>query len=329
MDKVRVAVIGCGGISRSHAAGYQWLAEQAQVCYCVDPNEANARERAEQLGAEPVASYEGILDQVDAVDICTPHHLHYPAARDALQAGCHVMVEKPMACERSECEELMHLAAKAERHLMVAYVLRYMPAMQKLKAVLSAGTYGDIIQIASSVEANVTEQALPWAAKKSQLGGGVMFSHGCHTIDLMLWLAGPAQRVAMLGNNVNAEWMEGEGTAQMIIEFANGALGHHTSSWAMPHKQAIPWMRVWCRNGFLQLEGWANLVATVGGQTETLYEAKKDDPPAMSLQIEHYVECCRTGAKPLTDAQVGLDSLDLIWAAYQSRETGQFGLLRG
>ncbi|NUQ00796.1 MAG: Gfo/Idh/MocA family oxidoreductase [Armatimonadetes bacterium] len=323
MSKTRIALIGCGGISRSHAAGYQRLSDRVEVAYCVDPFEKNAQERAEQLGAKPVASYEGILGEVDGVDICTPHHLHYQAAKDALAADCDVLVEKPMANRREECVELVELAAARDRRLMVAYVLRYMPAMAKLKEVLEAGTYGDLIQVASSVEARVTGEHLPWAAKKDQLGGGVLFSHGCHTLDLMVWFAGRPRRVAMLGNNVNAEWMEGEGTAQVIMEFGSGALGHHTSSWALAHKNAIPSMRVWCRDGFLELRG-NNLVALRGTETETLYESPQGDVPAMSRQIEHYIETIRTRACPLTDGATALASLDVIWAAYESRETSQF-----
>ncbi len=322
MPKTRVALIGCGGISRSHTAGYLALADRVEVKYCCDPFEANANERAEQLGATPVAQYEGILSEVDAVDICTPHHLHHPQAKAALEAGCHVLVEKPMANLRHECEELADLAEAKGRRLMVAYVLRYMPALERLKEVVAAGTYGDLIQIASSVEALVSGDRLPWAAKKDQLGGGVMFSHGCHTIDVMIDVAGPVNRVAMLGNNVNAEWMEGEGTAQMILEFASGALGHHTSSWAMVHKHAIPSVRAWLRDGFLELAG-QNLVAYVGSESKVLYEHQADTPPAMSRQIEHYVDCCQNDRQPRTDARSAIESLKVIWAAYKSRETGR------
>lgn len=321
MSKVRVALIGCGGIARSHAVGYQRIADRVDVAFCCDPNLDNAKEKAAQLGGEPVDDYEQILDQVDAVDICTPHHLHYPQANDALVAGCDVLVEKPMANLQAECEVLADLADEHDRRLMVGYVLRYMPAMQKLKSVIEAGTYGEIIQLASSVEARVTGEQLPWAAKKDQLGGGVLFSHGCHTVDLMVWLAGPAARVAMLGNNINAEWMEGEGTAQVIIEFESGALGHHTSSWALVHKHPIPSLRVWCRDGFLELAGRA-LHAYVGGEQTVLHEPAADEVAAMSLQIEHFVDSVATRAQPLTNGRTAITSLQVIWAAYASRETG-------
>ncbi len=322
MDKLRVMLIGCGGISRSHAVAYQALADTVDVVYCVDPVTTNAEERAAALGAKPVAHYEGLLDQVDAIDICTPHHLHYPAARAGLEAGCHVLVEKPLANELPQCEELVALAEARQRHLMCGYVLRYMPAMQLLKAKVSSGAYGDLIQIATSVEAKLSAQSLPWAASREKLGGGVLFSHGCHTIDVMCDVAGPPRRVAMFGHNVNAEWMEGEGTAQVIIEFASGALGHHTSSWAIAHARRIPTLRAWCRDGFLEVAG-NNLVAQVGQQTETLCAPPADHPAAMTLQIQHYTECCRTGAKPLTDGRSALTSLRLIWGAYRSREMGQ------
>lgn len=322
MAKLKVALIGCGGISRSHATGYLAAADKVEVAYCVDPYEANAKERAEALGGQPVAGYEAILDQVDAVDICTPHHLHYAAAKDALEAGCHVLVEKPMANLRPECEALAELAEQQDKRLMVGYVLRYMPAMQALQAAIASGDYGEPIQIASSVEAKLSADSLPWAAKKDQLGGGVLFSHGCHTVDCMVACCGPVARVAMLGNNHNAEWMEGEGTAQVILQFASGVLGHHTSSWALGHAHRIPTMRVWLSNGFLEVAG-SNLVAYQGKESTTLYDAQPGEPAAMTRQIEHFVDCCLTGEKPLTDGRTAIESLKVIWAAYESRETGQ------
>lgn len=317
-----MALIGCGGIARSHAAAYERLADRVEVAYCVDPNAEHAARLAEQLGGRPVADYDGILEDVDAVDICTPHHLHYPAARDALSVGVNVFVEKPMANHRAECLELVELADERGCVLMVGYVLRYMPASQALCETLAAGTYGELIQIASSVEALVSGERLPWAAIRDQLGGGVLFSHGCHTIDLMLAAAGPARRVAMFGNNVGAEWMEGEGTSQVIIEFASGALGHHTSSWAMAHKNAIPTLRAWCREGYLEIAG-RTLAAHVGSERHVLCDPPADDPGPFYAQIEHFVDCLQTGGVPLTNGRAALPSLELIWGAYESRETGR------
>ncbi|MCC7493308.1 MAG: Gfo/Idh/MocA family oxidoreductase [Fimbriimonadaceae bacterium] len=322
MGKLRVGLIGCGGISRSHASGYQAVADRAQVVWCCDPNQAAATERAAALGARAVSSYDGLLGDVDAVDICTPHHLHYPAARAALQAGCHVLVEKPLANQPAECDELLALAAAAGKTLMVAYVLRYAPAFERLKEVLTAGTYGELIQIASSVEACVTAEALPWAARRDQLGGGVMFSHGCHTIDLMLDCAGPVRRVAMLGNNVNATWMEGEGTAQLLLEFASGALGHHTSSWALRHTHAIPTLRAWCSDGFLEVAG-SKLLAYANRETTVLWDPPAAEQPAMTRQIAHFVDCLASGATPRTNAAAAMASLQVIWAAYESCRSGQ------
>lgn len=322
MAKLKVALIGCGGISRSHATGYLAAADKVQVAYCVDPHEANANERAEALGGQPVAGYEDILAEVDAVDICTPHHLHYAAAKDALEAGCHVLMEKPMANLRPQCEELAELAEAKDRRLMVGYVLRYMPAMQALGEAIASGKYGQPIQIASSVEAKLSAEALPWAAKKDQLGGGVLFSHGCHTVDVMVACCGPVAKVAMLGNNHNAEWMEGEGTAQVIMEFASGVLGHHTSSWAVAHAHRIPTVRAWLSDGFLEVAG-SNLIAYQGKDTTALYEAQAGEPAAMTRQIDHFVDCCLSGETPLTNGRAAIESLKVIWGAYESRETGQ------
>lgn len=112
MDKVRVAIIGCGGISRAHVNAH--MAEpRSDVIYCVDVNEELAREKAEAIGCKWHTDYEAILDEVDAVDICTPVHLHAPMTIRAAEAGKHVMCEKIMARTIEEAETMIEATDRA------------------------------------------------------------------------------------------------------------------------------------------------------------------------------------------------------------------------
>src|ERR1051326_4148671 len=120
MAKVRVGIIGCGDISKSHLAGWQ-ATPDGEVVACCDSDEARARERAAASGADVYTDWKELLKRadVDAVDICLPHYLHAPATLDASAAGKHVLVEKPIGCTLGEAQEMILACRSAGVKLMV------------------------------------------------------------------------------------------------------------------------------------------------------------------------------------------------------------------
>lgn len=141
-QRIRVAIIGCGGISRGHARGYLQSPDLFEVVACCDERGELAEERAQQLGAKFVtADYREVIasDDVDAVDICLPHHLHAEVAIAAAQAGKHVLVEKPIANTLDEANAMIEAAKKSGVVLMVAHNERYMPVYRKAKELVEQG----------------------------------------------------------------------------------------------------------------------------------------------------------------------------------------------
>ena len=131
MSSVRIGVIGCGGMARSHASRFEDVLDRIEVTAVVDIERDKARGVADLLGG----------------DIVVPHHLHHPVTMDCLAAGKHVLVEKPMALTEAECVAMIEEAERCERVLMVAYCVRFHPLVVKMKELLDAGTYGDVFQL--------------------------------------------------------------------------------------------------------------------------------------------------------------------------------------
>ena len=161
---------------------------------------------------------------IDAVTICTPHHLHAPQTIAALRAGKHVMVEKPMAMNEAECREMIHVADECDRRLMVAYTMRFSSRPRRAsKSYSSRAATARPSRSAPGPRAFSTPPARirHWAARRDQLGGGVLFSHGCHYIDLIQWYLDALRS--------RSPW-----PARGAAPTGSKARARHTPSWSFP-----------------------------------------------------------------------------------------------
>ena len=149
MDKVRIGIVGCGGMARSHASRFSMILDQVEITAVCDILLDRAQAVAGYLPNPPFVTpdYREMYDHVDAVLLVLPHHLHYQATLDFLRAGKHVLVEKPMANSEQECREMIQCAKDCDRVLMVAYCMRFHPLVLKMKELIDQKTYGDVFQL--------------------------------------------------------------------------------------------------------------------------------------------------------------------------------------
>lgn len=320
MNQYKTAVVGLN-MGLAHAYAYR-ASERSELTYVVDLDEAKAAKVAQELGCRYATDWTEILDEIDAVSLCTPHHLHASQALTAIAAGKHVILEKPLANSEEECLEVTRAAEEKGVTLMLAYVVRYMPAIQKLKEAIESGRYGTPIHAECWVLGYLPPMPpQSWFSKKKTLGGGVLFSHGCHYIDILLWLLGNPRRVVSLGTRVGTEWLEGEGTAHSTIEFENGALGHLNCSWGTRMAEPPARFHIYTTNALLVVSNdmWTLEAVTEAGR-ETLYahpESEKSQPEAsVKYEIEHFLECVSSGKPPETDGHEAMKSHRTIWSMY-------------
>ena len=332
---IKLALIGCGGISKAHSSRFDVHADRMKVVATVDVDIEKAEHAAQIISAEKFATdYTKVLSDVDAVLLALPHHLHYPVGMDCLRAGKHVLMEKPLANTQQECEDLIAAANDANVTLMVAYCMRYHPLVQRIKQLIDDKTYGDVFQVSIWTEQFTKYPSDHWISNAALLGGGQFFSHGCHYIDLLLWFLGEPVRGTHLGTRLGTPWMEMEGTSNVSIEFESGALGYHMGTWGARGTKLRNSMHIHCTEGMLEFTPDRDqLILHRGafegepGKNGLLLECKGGKH--LEGEMDHFLHCIETSETPLTNAEDSLKGLKVIWELYNAEQENRMADLRG
>ncbi len=231
-DPLKFAVIGCGRIGQRHIKHINSVGELSAI---VDTDTNLLRMVAAGKNVEQFSSLQEFLfhaPEIDVVSICTPNSYHAAQSVACLQAGYHVVCEKPMALTLPDCHA-MDLAAKAaNKQLFIIKQNRYNVPVQHVKKMIDEGFLGRILSVQVNCFWNRDEQYYANSWKGSlDVDGGTLFTQFSHFIDLMLWLAGDIIEVqAFMENLHHKKLIEFEDTGVAIFKFANGALGglHYT-----------------------------------------------------------------------------------------------------
>ena len=321
---LRVGLIGAGGIAGAHVNGYLANPETTRVVAVADPVEENARRRAEPVGASTFDSYLTMLAEadIDAVDICLPHHLHRDAIIAAAEAGKHILCEKPLCLSLAEAAEVTAAVEASGVTLMCAHNQLFSPTVAKAKALIAAGTIGDVYQVRTtdSFYNDFDPASMGWRASAATSGGGELIDTGYHPSYLLLHLAdaAPASVAAMLSTH-RLTFMEGEDSAQLLVRFANGVVGSLVTSWAYVPTANTERFSAVGSLGSLHAIG-STLHVRTHDQVTTSYEFEPVDE--FAEEIRHFAESIAAGTAPLHSHVEGIQTLELILAAYRSSETG-------
>lgn len=314
----------------------RWKSPPSSTLYLNGPQAV-----ADLLPGSPrvVTDYREILPDVDAVFVVLPHHLHHPVSIECLNAGKHVLVEKPMANSEQECIEMMEAAERNQRVLMVAYCMRFHPLVREMQRLLENKAYGDVFQLSIWTEQYTHPPEGHWIRDAKTLGGGQLFSHGCHYIDLMLWMLGKPVRGVHVGTNTGTPWMEKEGTSQVSIEFENGVIGYHGATWGARGTRLGNAFHAHCTGGMLEIDlkkgqliaHSKNAAHQPGLAAQQNLEVLLEIPHAKQTDDEmaHFLDCIRTGKKPITDGASSVEGLRVIWKLYEAEANHTMADLRG
>jgi len=329
MSTIRLGLVGCGGMARAHAGRFDRLSSRVSVVAAVDVLAERARAVAELLpGAKAATDFHDVLDDVDAVLLVLPHHLHHPIGMECLAAGKHVLLEKPMANSEQECLELIEASEKADRVLMIAYCMRFHPLAMRMKELIDEKAYGDVFQVSLWTEQHTQYGPDHWASSAATLGGGQLFSHGCHYIDVLLWYLGQPVEGTHFGTNYCTPWMEKEGTSNVCIKFASGALGYHFGTWGAKGSRLKYSFHAHCTEGMLEAAISHNqLIVHTKGEEKLLMEC--EGGKHTQDEMAHFLDCIETGRRPLTDGPGSLQGLRVIWRLYDAEERNTVADLRG
>lgn len=342
--KIRLGLIGCGGMMRTHAYCVNNCTTDLEITAVCDIIRERAEKVAEALDNPYVTTdYREMVDYVDAVLICLPHDLHYECGVFFAHNKKHLLMEKPLANTEEECLRLIQVCESEDVTLMCAYPVRHWPCIVKLKELLDSGNYGKIIQMSIWTEQltgmNIDETH--WL-RTARIGGGQLFSHGCHYIDIMLWLLGEPITGSHVGTRVGTEWLLKEGTSAVTIKFKNGAIGYHGATWGARGTKLGYTFQVHTEKGMLEYVHGENTIRYYTqfaehkpGETELhqdIQEIFKYDGPnskVTEFEIDHFVDCVNNHKKPLTNGPSTLQGLRVIWALYDAEKQGVMADLRG
>ncbi|MBO9631874.1 MAG: Gfo/Idh/MocA family oxidoreductase [Chitinophagaceae bacterium] len=222
----RFALIGCGRIGSRHATQIASRGKLLAVCD-IDPSRAD--QLASQYGAASYRSFTDLLHQhqVDVVSICTPNGLHAPHAIQALEAGCHVLCEKPMSLSTASGQLMAETARKTGKKLFVVKQNRYNPPVLVLKELLQQNKLGQILGFQLNCFWNRPPSyfANSWHGT-ADLDGGVLFTQFSHFIDLLYWLLGETTVVSgFRQNTLHQGSIQFEDSGAAILQLSNGARG--------------------------------------------------------------------------------------------------------
>lgn len=262
--RVRFGILGCGDIATANS-GAIGLAPNAEVIACYDPVRRLAESLARPHGAAVTDSAEALCarQDVDAVVICAPHHLHAPLATIAIEAGRHVVVEKPLTNDWSSAVDLVRAAASAGVVLSVCFPQRFEPATTVAKHLVQRGLLGDFEGAAVSLYLDKTpaywiggfsgRSPSDWRSSRAKAGGGVLIMNLSHHIDLVRHLAGVDVENITAVTDATADGDAIESEVIAGLTFANGAVGSIVGGSSVRGVTGAE-LRLWGTDGHVALE---------------------------------------------------------------------------
>lgn len=224
---VNFAIVGCGRIAQRHAEHIRNKGKLVAVC---DVVKEKADKMAEEYNAKAFYDLDQLLtsgSDIDVLSVCSPNGLHAQHAIKALNAGMHVLCEKPMALTTYDCGEMIKAAERANKRLFAIKQNRFNPPVVAVKKLLDEGKLGKVYSIQLSCFWNRNPDYYHNSWKGTQLlDGGTLYTQFSHFIDLLYWLVGDVKNVqAMMANYAHQGIIEFEDTGVIALEFHNGAIG--------------------------------------------------------------------------------------------------------
>jgi predicted dehydrogenase len=335
MTQLKIGVIGCGSIAQNrHLPEYATNAQVEIVAVC-DINEERAKKTAEKYGATAYTSYEELVKSgtVDAVSVCTPNYLHAPISIAALEAGLHVLCEKPMAIAQKEAEDMIAAANASGKKLMIAHNQRFVASHQKAKQLIESGEIGKIYSFRTAFghpgpEGWSVDGKESWFFQKEKAFIGAMGDLGVHKTDLLRYVLG--EEITEVGAFIETSaksFADVDDTAVCVLKTESGVIGTLAASWSYVGKEDNSTI-IYGEKAILRLEDdpTYSLVAQYANGQVVKYELGKiqsneSGGQSSSHVVDHFVECVVEDKQPLITGEEGMKSLAVILAALESNET--------
>jgi predicted dehydrogenase len=324
---LRVALVGMGRIGRTHLEALSGT-DAAEVVGVYDQDQARARERAEAAGiAHVYPSWRDVLDDpaVDCVGVLLPHDLHEQYAIEALEAGKHVVCEKPLAPTLAECDRMLAAAARVGRQLLPVHNRVYSQAVERMGEIVRQDGVGDVVLAhTTGFESPPTVQT--WLATPRG-GGGVLMSQAVHPMYVLRWLLGDVARVSCLFGDRKIVDMSAEDQAVVLLKFKSGIAAEMICTFGIAHGPLDHSITLHARDGYLHLTNRRlfAIAPRLFGDTEQheIDLAETDHTSAFRRMWEDYARGIRQAVPTRQTGDDGKRAVEIVQAAYRSNATGR------
>ncbi|MAE65884.1 MAG: oxidoreductase [Phycisphaeraceae bacterium] len=346
MSTLKVGVIGVGGIARTHMPG--WAAsEEAEVVGGCDVNQDVLGQWGDEHGVKRLVTDPADLfsdPDLDIIDVCTPHALHAPFSIGALDAGKHVICEKPLAVKPDEIRQMIAARDRSGKLLMTAQHFRFSGTSKALKAEIETGALGNVYHARNWMLRRAAAPNTPGFVVKAQAGGGPCIDIGVHILDLTLWMMGHPTPVAVSGVARNeiarqdgsfsiwagplTDQYDVEDFACAFVRFDNGATLILEVSWMLhhpaPHTEDMQ-MWLYGTDGGCQ---WPDCrFYRTSFPTRQFHDSRlmrtKDALEPHAQECFEFADAVRDGAPSPVPPEQSLQVMTILDAIYRSQESGR------
>ncbi|MCP3739453.1 Gfo/Idh/MocA family protein [Rossellomorea sp. BNER] len=360
MEKVKIAIIGCGGIAfQKHLPALSKLTNKVELAAFCDTVQERAEKALKEFGdvnAQVYTDYKELLTDgsIDVVHVCTPNISHSMITVDALEAGKHVMCEKPMAINSEEAKKMLDTAKRTGKKLSIGYQNRFRNDSLTLHQACDAGDLGDIYFAKAHA---IRRRGVPtWGVfmDKEKQGGGPLIDIGTHALDLALWMMNNYKPVLVVGSTFqklkdkpegnifgpwNPEEYQVEDSAFGYIKMENGATIMLESSWALnmirgkeaqvtlcgTEAGAEMFGEAWDNKGYITFNTtkYNQMMEseTSAGSSVAYFEGQEVD--AGFLEAKQWIDAILENKEPLVKPEEAYVVTRILEAIYQSSETGK------
>ena len=339
---IRIGLIGAGWISTTHYDSFKAIGG----CEVVAQADIDRSRHEAFIIERPIPDYHKTHKEllkrkdIDIVTVAVPNSLHAPLAKDALLAGKHIIVEKPLCLTIADAEELIDIAKRKGLVIGYAEELCYIPKFVRMKQIADSGSLGDIYMVKQCEKHGGPYS--PWFWTRQGAGGGILMDMGCHAIEFCRWFVGKKKVKSVTAHCAKYlhTWAEVEDHVIATLEFEDGTLAHIESSWALQGGM-ISVAEAYGTKGVIYgdlLHGMGLKAFAPDGYPAMPYNVAQNGPDSKGWSMPDYewlwnngypqemkdfLDCVRGGGTPVESAEDGLAVLEIMLAAYHSAGTGR------
>ncbi len=331
--RLNFCVVGCGGFGSRRVNALRKIG--APISCLVDVNEKLVSKLAEEVGCDYETDYTKAVkrDDVDCVVVATPNKFHAPVAIAALNAGKHVICEKPLARTGKEAHEMVEAAERNKVFLKTGSNLRYFSNVKKAKELVDGGAIGQPIFIRGWIGHDGQKVLHAWNIDPDMAGGGTLLDNGAHILDLFRWFMGDFSDCFGYVRTLSMP-IKVEDNGMGLFRFKDGKMAFIQSSWT--EWSGYMYMEVYGSEGSVIIDNRGERVADTGkwlvsskaictakDGTHQIFDYSTEPPQSYELELKDFIDHVGRGKQPMASGHDGMKVVEMVQAVYESSKTGR------